>query len=366
MFIMEEKKKTTLFIGGLGGGGAERVVCNLANYLLDQDWDVRILTMSDKKSAYFMNPDIKLYPLIKQSERKNIIYNSALRYLRLKKYVKTELMDCYIVMLPVTILLTLVLRKKIKAKVIISERSTPVKYPIVIRALLKILVHRADGVVFQTKEVYEWYKPYIKKSKAVIIPNAVNMEFLTNDENIIKENRIIAAGRLIEVKNFSLLIKAYSRIVKKYSDYKVIIFGDGPERNKLINLANELGVEKNVVVVPYTNNLEKELKKSKLFVLSSNYEGMPNVLIEAMASGLPCIATDCIGGGPKSLIHENENGFLVEVGNDEQMAYYMDLVLSSEKLANNIGNQARKITETLHPGRIYSMWESFVEDVAYK
>ena len=207
---MKESRKITLFIGGLGGGGAERVVCNLANYLFGQGWDVRILTMSDKKSAYFIQPDIKLYPLIRQSERKNIIYNSAVRYLRLKKYVKTESMDCYIVMLPVTILLTLFLRKKINAKVIISERSTPVKYSRGIRELLKILVHRADGIVFQTNEVYEWYKPYIKKSKTLIIPNAVNGEFLTNDENIIQENRIIAAGRLIEVKNFSSVLSSES------------------------------------------------------------------------------------------------------------------------------------------------------------
>lgn len=91
------KGKVTLFIGGLSGGGAERVVCNLANYLVDQRWDVHILTMSDKKSTYFLKENIKLCPLIKRSEKKNFIYDLTLRYLRLKKYIKMEQTDCYIV-----------------------------------------------------------------------------------------------------------------------------------------------------------------------------------------------------------------------------------------------------------------------------
>lgn len=358
-----KNKAVTIFIGSLRVGGAERVVCNLANYLEKKGWDISILTMSDVKASYYVSSNVKVQPLIFQYERKNFFYNSIVRYLRLKKYIKTESTDCFIVMLPITILLLLFLRKKVKGKVIISERWHPARYSLIIRNLLKELVYRADGFVFQTKDSYDWYRPYIKGKKAVIIPNAVNEEFLICDRNIDKKKRIVGVGRLAAEKNFGLLIKAYSQIAEKYPDYTVAIFGEGPERSTLEKLITELHLENKIVVYGYTENIKEELQKSKLFVLPSDYEGMPNVLIEAMALGLPCISTDCPAGGSRFLIQHGINGYLTEVGNIEQMAYYMDLMLSSEKLADSIGSKAHEIVKKLDPDQIYSAWECFIESV---
>ena len=358
-----QKNKIIFFIGSLGGGGAERVVCNLANYLKEKEWDISILTMSDKKASYFLNQGIKLYSLIAQSERKNFVYNLILRYMRFRKYVKTESMDCFVVMLPVTILMSLILRRRISGKLIISERDDPNSYSGVMQCLLKAFSHRADGFVFQTKDAYKWYGKYIGEKKIAVIPNAVNKEFLTVDKNVVRENRIIAAGRLVEKKNFGLLIKAYAKIADKYPDYKLVIFGDGAEKDTLQRLSVELNMESNVVLSGYTDNLKEEFQKSKLFVLSSNYEGIPNTLVEAMALGLPCIATDCPAGGPKFLIQHGINGYLTGVGDMEQMAYYMDLLLSSEKLAGKIGKKAQDITKTLNQDKIYPDWEGFIKEV---
>lgn len=355
--------RITIFIGGLGGGGAERVVCNLANYLAKKEWNICILTMFGRESSYPLHSNIKIHSLIEQQERKNFLYNFILRYLRLKEYVKTEKTDCFIVMLPVTTIMLLSLRSKFK--VIVSERSNPARYSKVIQCLLKVLAHKADGYVFQTKDILEWYLPYIKEKQTIVIPNAVNEEFIVNNK-LVPEKRIIAVGRLTKVKNFELLIKAYSNIADKYPDYKVYIFGDGPERNNLENLARKLKVDKNIVISKFTNDIKEELQRSKVFVMSSDYEGMPNALIEAMALGLPCIATDCEGGGAKFLIQENVNGFLVPVGNDKQMAQYIDLILSSEELAYNIGQKAQEIAITLNPDKVYSIWKEFIESVVFK
>lgn len=358
-----KNNKITIFIGGLGGGGAERVVCNLANYLIEKNWNICIVTMSDNKASYFLNPKIKLYPLIRYYERKTFVYNLIIRYIRFRKYIKTETIDCFIALLPVTILMSLILRKKINGKIIISERDDPNSYSVTTQWMLKILAHRADGYVFQTNDAYQWYKKYIKKGKINIIPNAVNKEFLTIDSNILKENRIIAAGRLVQKKNFPLLLKAYAEIVDKYPDCKLVIFGSGPEKDNLKNLSMKLNIESNVKIFDYTKNLKEELQKSKVFVLSSDYEGMPNVLVEAMALGLPCIATDCPAGGPKSIIQHGINGYLTEVQNVRQMAYYIDLLLASEELAKRIGDRAHDITKILNPDKIYLDWERFIDEV---
>lgn len=360
---MKEENNITIFIGGLGGGGAERVVCNLANYLVKKDWNVCILTMSDKKNVYPLHSKVKRHMLIRECERKSLIYNFVIRYIRLKKYVENNETDCFIVMLPITILMLLSLRKFIKGKIIVSERNNPACYARGLKGMLKILAHRADGYVFQTEENRRWYMPHIKKINTIIIPNAVNEEFLIDCEKVTKENRIMAVGRLTGQKNFPLLIKAFSKIVNKYLDYKLFIFGDGTERDNLNKLIRDLGLENNIVIAGFVENIKDELQKSKLFVMSSDYEGIPNALIEAMAIGLPCIATDCAGGGAKFLIQHGINGYLVEPGNSEQMAYYMDMVLSSEKLAGYIGDKAKEVAEILNPNRIYSIWENFIKNV---
>lgn len=360
---MKIRNKITIFIGGLGGGGAERVVCNLANYLVKKGWDVCILTMSDKESAYPLHADVKRHALSSEHKRKFLIYNFVVRYFNLIKYIKTEKSDCFVVMLPATSLMILSLRKLINGKIIVSERSSPLRYSRSMRSFLKILAHRADGYVFQTEESCKWYMSYIKKSKTVIIPNAVNEEFLLDCGNVVKENRIVTVGRLIGEKNFPLLIKAYSKIADKYPNYKAFIFGEGTEKNNLERLIKEFGLENNIVIAGFTENIKNELQKSKLFVMPSDYEGMPNALIEAMALGLPCIATDCEGGGARFLIQHGTNGFLVEKRNPEQMAYYMDLVLSSEELAKCIGGKAKEIKAALNPNQIYSTWENFIKNV---
>lgn len=363
-YTNQENNKVSIFIGSLAGGGAERVACDLANYMTGRGWNINIITMSDKKASYFLKSEIEVYSLLMQEERKGLICNYIIRYIRLKEYMKAHEEDCFIVMLPITIIMMLLLKNnRMKAKVIVAERSIPKRYSKIVKGLLKALAHRADGFVFQTEEAREWYQPYISQIKSQIIPNAVRAEIYSSDRNYKKENRIIAAGRLVPVKNFKMLIKAFSRIAEKYPEYKLYIYGEGPERDNLQRFAEELHVADNIVLPGFINHLREEMEKAKLFVMSSDYEGMPNSLIEAMALGLPCISTDCPGGGPRYLIQNRINGYLVDVGDDEQMAYYMDMLLSSEKLADETGRRAYEITETLKPDKIYPIWEDFIKEV---
>ena len=354
--------KITIFIGGLSGGGAERVVCNLSNHLVEHGYEVKLLTMADDQPSYVLDQNINRYILLRENERKNTVYNFFLRYKRLKKFVKNNKTDVYIVFLPITTILLLWFRRYISVPILASERNDPSRMNTLIKVLIKRLIHRADGVIFQTQDALEWYKLYLKKAKTVIIPNAINRDFLNAkpyDTN--KRREIIASvGRLTEQKNYKLLIKAFAVIKRDYSNYELIIYGEGNQRAELLELAKMLNVSEHVKLPGYVNNISDRLQEVSMFVLSSNYEGIPNALIEAMCLGIPCIATDCPVGGPKSLIKDRENGILIPVNNQNEMVNAIKLIINNKTLAKTIGDNARAIINDLSPDIIYNKWEEFI------
>lgn len=353
----------TIFIGGLSGGGAERVVCNLANYLNNHNNNVEILTMSDDRQSYNINLDIKRVPLITHKERKNAVYNTLLRFYRLCKYMKRSERDCYVVFLPVTTIMMLMLRSATNAKIIASERADPASYSKRIQKLLRHFAKRVDGYVFQTEDAQLWYGDSIKNASKIVIPNAINEEFIRPQYKGPKKKEIVAVGRLKQQKNFSLLIMAYSKIISDYPDYTLAIYGEGEKRTELQALVDNLGIQDKVAFNGYTDGLANKIEVSAVFVLSSNYEGMPNALMEAMALGLPCISTDCPCGGPRYLIQDGYNGLLVPVGDVQSLEKAMRKILSNQEFAKKCGQAARSLCSTLHPAEIYGKWENYLYSV---
>ena len=359
--------KITIFIGGLSGGGAERVACNLANSLVSRGHAVEMLTMSDAKEAYGLDERVTRAALLQESERKNVIYNTALRMRRLRRYLREHKdVDAYVVMLPVTILMMMLVRGATRAKIILSERNDPVNYSPRMQKLLKHYCGKADGLVFQTDVVKEWYAPCLKKARGTVIPNAINPAFLRPAYEGEREKVIVGAGRLNTQKNFPLLIRAFAKVADRFPEHKLVIYGQGALEESLKTLAGELGVGDRVVFPGYVDNMPERLEKASMFVLSSDYEGMPNALMEAMASGLPCVSCDCGGGGARFLIRDGENGLLVPCKDEEALAGAMQKVLSDEALAAMLGSKARQLQETLAPEHIYGVWESFIKELAEK
>lgn len=355
----------TLFIGGLSGGGAERVVCNLGNHL-SKNHKVTILTMSNESPTYQLLNNIERVSLHREEEKDNFIIKNLKRVKRLRGYLKVSETDVYVVMLPVTIALLLLFRKSIDVPIIVAERNDPSKIyhkSKIHKMVMKKLFSKADNYIFQTEDAQQFYLSKLKTlKKGVIIPNAVNEDFLSTDFSGKRSKKIVSVGRFTEQKNFPMLINAFSKIIEEFPEYKLEIYGDGPLRKEMETLIKELNLTDKIHMPGYVENIKNRIEDASLFVLPSNFEGMPNALMEAMAMGIPSIATDCPVGGPRFLIKDGENGFLVPVGDSELLAKKIKLLLSDESISKKISKKAQDITKKLHPNLIYGHWECVIQE----
>lgn len=359
---MQEKRndlRITIFIGSISGGGAERMCCNLANFLASHGHEVCVLTMSEAENTYNLSPKVKQISLINNYEKKNILFDNYKRFIRLGRYMKHSTNDCYLVMLPITIILMLLHRNATQSPIIASERNNPKSYNGIVRFLLRKLAKRADAWVFQTESARDWYEGIIKES--TVIPNAINQEFIRPTYTGIRNNEIVAVGRLDRQKNYPLLIEAFKELHQIKPEVILKIFGKGPEEKTLKEKVQSLGLSDSITFMGYVSNIYEQIEKSRLFVMTSDYEGMPNSLMEAMSLGLPCISTDCPSGGPRYLIQDKINGLLINVGNKKALVDAMLKILNDLDFSKRLSINATKIQERLNPNKIYSSWKHFIE-----
>ena len=353
--------KILFYIGSLKKGGAERVISNLANDFVKNNEVVLITTVN--KIEYSLNRNI-IYHSLEYKKKTNIMQQLK----NLKKLVNKENPDVIISFLTGANFRILLLRKMINIPIIISVRNDPKKeYKALQRKILsKILYPKTDGIVFQTEEAKKYFNRKIQ-NKSVIIPNPIKKEFFTNEQSTSKKEKIIVSvGRLEKQKNHNLLIDAFFDISKKFPDYKLIIYGEGSLRKQLEKKIQSLNMQDKVILPGIVDNIQDKIKQAKVFVMSSDYEGMPNALMEAMALGLIVISTDCPCGGPKFLIENNKNGFLVGVKNMKELSTAIEKALKlSEKEIKKISENARKFVSKLNEEEINKIWYEYIEKVVH-
>ena len=358
--------KIMFYISSLEKGGAERVLSVICNRLLEKH-KIVILVNSKSNIAYPFDKKIKIIELDKK-RNKNPLFRNLKRVKEVEKQIEENRPDAIISFLPMPSFISLLANRKTKVPCIVADRNDPKQeYKSKIsNFLMKWLYPKADGFVFQTKEQQQYFNQEIQK-KSTIIFNPIKEEFLIENINAeVKENVIISVGRLVEQKNQKILINAFSKLIKTHPNYILKIFGEGKLRTNLQKQIDELGLQNKAFLCGVSNNIKKELEKAKVFVLPSNYEGMPNVLIEAMAVGLPVISTDCPCGGPKELIDNRKNGILIPVNAEQVLTDKLEEVIGNNQLSQEIGNNAKKVKEILHPNHIIRQWEEYITEVVKK
>ena len=246
-------------------------------------------------------------------------------------------------------------------KLVLSERNDPSRLPskMYLKKLRDISYMLADGIVFQTEDAQRYFN---EKLKSVVIPNPVNIpDGVAYTAN--REKYIINCSRLNEQKNLPMLIKAFSMISHAYPDYTLRIYGNGPDKASLINLIDKLELSDKIQLCGYDKNILDKISKASIYVSSSDYEGISNSMIEALALGTPTICTDCPIGGARLMIKHGENGLLVKVGDIDGLAKAMNTMLSDYQAALLMGKRAINIREDFSITKIASMWLRFFDTI---
>lgn len=362
-------KKIALFIGSLQKGGSERVMANLAEYFYKKGYEVLLVTQYKREVEYDISPKIqRVYSEpAKEQLQGGRIHNFMVRFQTLRNIWKEHQPDVILSFLGKNNLMAIITSRFLPVKVVTSVRGEPtMEYEgKAMQRVAKLLFRFADGVVLQTKMALEFFPDSVRR-KAVILPNPLNLNFIREKYQGKRENVIVTAGRLDENKNHKMLIKAFANIAEQYPDTKLVIYGEGENRTKLESLAKEKGLEDRISLPGSVSDLADRMYCVRAFVLTSDTEGMPNSLLEAMTLGLTVISTDCPCGGPATLIKDGENGLLIPVRDEEALTNALIKILSDWEYADKLGNNAHDITKEMHPDKVNSEWEKYLLGIAKK
>lgn len=350
------------YINTLNTGGAERVLANLANSFDEDKNDVLLVTSFPTKYEYKLNDKIKRYNLDKSKHLGRIRKNIE-RILALRMIIKKENPDIVVSFMAEANARSILATIGRRTKCLISVRNDPRReYSGILGKMVgKLLLPLADGCVFQTEDARLWF-PKKLQNKSMIIYNAVKKEFFLQDRQPV-ENLIVTCGRLEIQKNHKNLINAFYGVLKEIEDARLYIYGEGKERDNLEKFITDLGMEGKIVLKGVVSNVPKVLSEADLFVLSSDYEGMPNALLEALVMGIPSISTDCPCGGPRMLIEDGKDGILVKVGSSEELKNAMLNVLRNSSKKNELSKNAKNKASIFQPEKIYTEWKSYIEDI---
>ena len=360
-------KRIALFISSLQKGGSERVMVNLAEYFHKKHYEVILVTQYKQDVEYDISPEIRrVYSEPEEHELQGgRIHNFFVRFVKLRNIWKAYKPDIILAFLGKNNLMAIATSRFLTSKVAVSVRGEPtMEYEgKLMQFLAKIIFGLADGVILQTKAAKEFFPVWVQK-KTKILPNPINPNFLNKQYTGTREDKIVAVGRLDDNKNHAMLIHAFAKIVSEYPKMKLVIYGDGDSRKQLEQLIAEKGLEDKIELPGRISNVETHIRQAKIFTITSNTEGMPNSLMEAMALGLPVISTDCPCGGPATLIENDVNGILVPVGDAYALADAFRKILSNQEYAEKIGKNAHEITKRLNPDSVNREWEQYLGSIA--
>lgn len=363
-----KKIRLTLVISSLGCGGAERVMTSMANYWVKEGWEITLLTFSSELPFYSLDSRVNYIPLNIAKNSENIymvITNNINRILVLRDAILTSKPDAVISFLDKVNIITLLSALGVKIPVIVMERVDPFQYsPGWLWEKLRFLIYqRATRVGVVSKQSIAYF-PSLWRDKIFSIPNPAFLQPELKSLPVIEFQNpcIVAMGRLSFQKGFDILLKAFAKLKDKHFQWKLFILGEGSLRSELEIMSQSLKIDDRVTFLGNVKNPYAHLKQANLFVLSSRYEGFPNVLCEAMACGLPVVSTNC-PTGPEEIIRPGVDGILVPNEDVCALSAAMDRLMSDEQERQRLANQALEVTERFSLNKIMNLWENLLNPV---
>ncbi len=338
----DDPLRLTLVIAHLGIGGAQKVLVTLANAWAERGWRVTLIAVGGSVDSYFpVHPRVIRQSLDLKAPSSNLasaLRNNARRLLQLRRVVRASRPDVVLSFLSATNVLTMLATRGLGVPVIVSERSDPQRQalPAAWRALRWLTYPMARHVVVQGEQARAGLA-WPSRARSVVARNPVLLPtgMRPRDQPV-----VVGVGRLVPLKRFDLLIRAFAANAAAFPDWRLVVWGDGPERSRLEALALELGLADRVALPGRTAMPGAWLDHAGIFALTSRYEGFPNALAEAMAAGLAVLSTAC-PVGPRAMIRHEVDGLLVGNGDLQELSDALGRLMSDPALRRRLGAASR-------------------------
>lgn len=326
--------KIIFIIPNMTGGGTERVISLLSEEYIRMGYKVAIMQFAGYEHAYELNERIEDFSVARRSNGNPFIF--IRRLIRMRRYFKQN-PDCCIFSFCVNgAIFSVISTFGMKRRILVAERSSPDSCKQT--KLRNWAYKRTDRITFQTQEGMTYFPNWIK-SKAVVIPNPIDAAIALPHTGR-RTHRIVSVGRLHAVKNHKLLFEAYADFSSDFPDYELHIYGQGELETELKECAGKLGISEKVIWHGFCKNVTEEIKDAAMFISTSNYEGISNSMLEALAMGIPSICTDCPIGGARSYIEHEKNGLLIPVGDKDALVNAMVKIASNDAFAEQLSKNA--------------------------
>ncbi len=354
--------KILFYINALGRGGAERAISNTASYFAEHGWDTILLTSFRIRDEYSCSKKVRRMSIEKEQIVQSRIRRNVSRIREIRKILKCEKVDVAVSFMGEANFRLVFASAGLPVKTIVSVRNDPKQeYKGMIgRIVGKYILPLADGAVFQTDEAGEWF-PKRLRSRSKVIFNVVDKKFYQTKPG--GGTDIVTCGRVVPQKNHALLIRSFHRICENFPEVQLYIYGAIETDSDIPDLVERLSLQNRVHLMGKTETVEDILSGASVFVLSSDYEGMPNALMEAMAVGVASISTDCPCGGPRELFGDKLRDMLVPTGDEAALADKMTELLADHKKREETGRKMRERAEEFRTEVIGDKWIAYVISV---
>lgn len=351
-------------------GGVERMASALMNEMIARGHKVSLMTLDheDAKSFYPLDPKITWRKIsVGDPSRKASIKEMIERALKVRKIIASEKPDIMIGFQDGPYLSTRVYTLGMRRPIILAERNAPTRYDFIQSGKYRNLIYQtfrfARAITIQCESYRNIYPPYLRKN-IVTIANPV---FPAKPENLNQDKRqkiLLSIGRLEYQKNYGVLLEAFAKIAKSCPDWTLRIIGEGADRKKLEDLAKSLKISDRLEMPGTTDDPGVQYAQASLFVLTSLWEGFPNVMAEAMAHGVPCAGFEGCAG-VSDLIRHGYNGILAKGHNDaDTLANTLKELMESPKERERMGKNASESVKAYEPQKIYDLWENLFRETA--
>lgn len=354
--------KIVFFIGSLAGGGAERVISILANHYCERGWDVEIALLLKNEVGYQLDDKIKIVDLV---GRRSSYFENLFQWVRgIRKYLKVSRPDRIVSFIGRINALVLLSTWGMKIPVVVSERNDP-KHDGRGRLMLALCnwcygTRRCRAIVHQTQYEESCFHRTLAR-KSYVIPNPIEVKAKRAE---VQRGRIVTAGRLIEQKNHAMLISAISVLVENFPEMCADIYGNGALQLSLQEQIDQKGLSETVHLRGNVGDLHQRMASADIFVMTSEFEGLSNALLEAMMLGLPCITTDYPGAD--EAIQNGENGLIVPRGNVYELAGAIARILTDDKLRVRLSENALKTSNSYKKENVLVLWENVIDNSKYR